>query len=189
MRPLSLPGQIVLGFIAGTVWSMLHPALGLEAFTTAWIAPLGTLFLNLLKLVAVPLVVASLVEGIATVGNLGRLSRLGMRTMAYYLASTIVAVLIGIGIATALRPGAVISPEQQATFRQQFERSLAERQATAAEVQQKSPLQVLVELVPDNVFATAQDNRRMLSLIILALSCSCSPAWDSRRKVWRSSWG
>jgi Na+/H+-dicarboxylate symporter len=82
MRRIPLPAKILLGFLAGALWGVLHPAMGLEEFTAAWIAPLGTLFLNLLKLVALPLVVVSLLEGIATVGSLSRLSRLGGLTLA-----------------------------------------------------------------------------------------------------------
>lgn len=165
----SLPLQIGLGFVLGTVWSFLHPAVGLEAFTAAWIAPLGTLFLNLLKLVALPLVVVSLLEGMATAGNLSRLSRLGARTLLYYLASTVVAIAIGIAVAFLLRPGAAVSAEQQQNLRRQYEQLLAQRRATAEELEQKSPLQALVDVVPDNAFAPLQDNRRMLQVIVVTL--------------------
>jgi Na+/H+-dicarboxylate symporter len=165
----SLPLQIGLGFVLGTVWSFLHPAVGLEAFTAAWIAPLGTLFLNLLKLVALPLVVVSLLEGVATAGNLSRLSRLGARTLLYYLASTVVAIAIGIAVAFLLRPGAAVSAEQQQNLRRQYEQLLAQRRATAEELEQKSPLQALVDVVPDNAFAPLQDNRRMLQVIVVTL--------------------
>jgi proton glutamate symport protein len=166
MRRIPLPAKILLGFLAGALWGLLHPAMGLEEFTAAWIAPLGTLFLNLLKLVALPLVVVSLLEGIATVGSLSRLSRLGGLTLGYYLLSTVVAILIGIGVASALRPGALVSPEQRARLQEQFQRSLAERQKLAEQLQHRSPLQSLVELVPENLLQAAQDNRRMLQVIV-----------------------
>ncbi|MCS7177206.1 MAG: dicarboxylate/amino acid:cation symporter [Candidatus Kapabacteria bacterium] len=168
-RRLSLPLQIVLGFVAGTAWSLLQPVLGLEAFTTAWIAPLGTLFLNLLKLLALPLVVASLLEGVAGVGSLARLSRLGGRTVAYYLASTVAAILVGIGVASVVRPGTLASVEQRERLQERYEQALAERRSVAEELQQKSPLQVVVEFVPENFLASAQDNRRMLQVILATL--------------------
>ncbi len=162
---LSLPLQIVLGFGAGTLWGLLQAPLGVEAFTTAWIAPLGRLFLNMLKLIALPLVVTSLLEGIATVGSLSRLSRLGARAVAYYVSTTCIAVLIGIGVSTVLQPGKMVSAEQRALFQQQYEHSLKERELP----QPKSPLQALVDLMPENFLAAAQDNQRMLQVIVATL--------------------
>ncbi len=169
MPRLSTPWKILIGFVAGMAWSLLQEPLNLSGFTAAWVAPLGKLLLTLLKFIALPLVVVSLLQGIAAVGNLSRLSRLGMRTVGYYLLSTFAAVLTGIGMATLLRPGAAISAEQQVAFRQQYEQFLAERQSTAEELQRKSPLQILVELFPDNFLAAAQDNQRMLQVILATL--------------------
>lgn len=163
----SLPVQIVLGFGAGTLWGLLQVPLGVEAFTAAWIAPLGRLFLNMLKLIALPLVVTSLLDGIATVGSLSRLSRLGLRAVAYYVTTTLIAALLGIGVATLLQPGGAISAEQRAMFQQRYEQLLQKR--SPADTTPRSPLEALVELMPENFLAAAQDNQRMLQVIVATL--------------------
>ncbi|MFN2315844.1 MAG: dicarboxylate/amino acid:cation symporter, partial [Gemmatimonadales bacterium] len=97
--------QIVTGLVAGLLFGILAAAQGWGAFTANWIAPFGTIFLNALKLIAVPLVLTSLIAGVASLSDVKKLSRIGGRTIAIYIATTTLAVTIGLVVVNTLRPG------------------------------------------------------------------------------------
>ena len=84
--------QILLGLLLGGVYGVVAARLGWGGFTADWVAPFGTIFLNALKLIAVPLVLASLITGVASLGDLRTLGRIGGKTVGLYLATTAIAV-------------------------------------------------------------------------------------------------
>ena len=86
--------QIIIGLVAGTIYGIIAAANGWTRFTSDWIAPWGTIFMNLLKLIAVPLVIGSLITGVASLSNLTRLSRIGGKTIGIYVMTTAVAVTL-----------------------------------------------------------------------------------------------
>lgn len=102
---LTLPVRIVIGMAAGVAYAILSSHLGWSRFNLDWIAPFGDIFINLLKLIAVPLVLFSIITGVAGMGEVTRLGRLGLRTVAIYLATTIIAVAVGLLVVNLLRPG------------------------------------------------------------------------------------
>ncbi|MFN3876425.1 MAG: dicarboxylate/amino acid:cation symporter, partial [Flavobacteriales bacterium] len=101
----SLPLRILIGLAAGIAWAMLGSGMGWSRFTLDWIAPFGDIFLNLLKLIAIPLVLFSIISGVAALGDVARLGRTGLRMLALYLGTTVVAISVGLVLVNAIRPG------------------------------------------------------------------------------------
>lgn len=90
---------------------------GLEKFTYDWIQPWGTIFLNLLKLIAVPLIFISLVKGISSLTNITRLSRMGIKTVTIYLVTTVFAVTVGLVLVNIIQPGNTFPEEKSLATR------------------------------------------------------------------------
>ncbi len=88
------------------IYGVTAAAAGWVDFTSDWIAPVGMIFVNLLKLIAVPLVLASLVCGVASLSDLRKLSRIGGKTIAIYVTTTAIAVSIGLILVNVVKPGA-----------------------------------------------------------------------------------
>lgn len=162
---LSLPLHwlILAGMLAGIFFGLLAVILGWHQFTADWIKPWGTIFINLLKLIAIPLIVVSLITGISGLGNVSSLSRIGLKTMLFYLATTVVAVTLGLTLANLIAPGAFLSPEKSAEFQSRF------AQTAILTPEARGPLQFVVELVPDNIFSALTQNTRMLQVIFFSV--------------------
>ena len=111
---LKLHWQIIIGLIAGTLFGIAAAVNQWGAFTNDWITPFGTLFVNLLKLIAMPLVFASLVTGVASLADVKKLSRMGGKTIAIYLGTTVVSITIGLVVVNLLQPGNSIPREVSA---------------------------------------------------------------------------
>lgn len=169
MRKMALHWQILIGMALGIIWGFLASYLGLVTFTSNWIKPFGTIFINLLKLIAVPLVLVSLIKGIATLTDVSKLSRIGSKSILIYLGTTLIAVVIGLLFVNVLRPGDSFSAEKRNEFRQQYAETASARTQDAAQLQQQGPLQFLVDIVPGNIFGALTDNSQMLQIIFFAL--------------------
>jgi proton glutamate symport protein len=161
--------QILLALAAGVGFGVLAVQLGWTGGTKRWISPFGTIFINLLKFVAVPLVLTSLVGGVASLSDLRRLSSMGGKTIAIYLATTAVAIVIGLGVVNVLRPGKQIPASMRERLMLDYQGEAATKSGVADVVRQRGPLQPLVDAVPDNFFGAAADNRNMLQMVIAAL--------------------
>jgi len=105
MKKIPLHWKIILGLILGIIWAVVGGYLGWSNFTGQWIAPFGRIFINLLKLIAVPLVFFSIIGGIIQLGKPANLGRLGGKTMAIYLLTTLFAISIGLVIVNVFKPG------------------------------------------------------------------------------------
>lgn len=169
MKKLALHWQILIGMALGVLWGMLASSLGLVDFTTDWVKPFGTIFINLLKLIAVPLVLVSLITGVSSLSDVSRLSRIGSKTIGIYLATTVVAVVLGLGLVNVFEPGKAFSVEKREEFNQQFAAATTEKSSDAAAVEQQGPLQPLIDIVPDNIFGSLTNNGAMLQVIFFAL--------------------
>ncbi len=122
MKRIPLHWQIIMGLVAGIVWALLSSYMGWSKFTLDWINPFGKIFINLLKLIAVPLVLFSIISGIAgLVDDTSKLGRLGIKTLVAYLATTFFAVAIGLTIVNLVQPGSFASEEQRTRNRLQYE--------------------------------------------------------------------
>lgn len=157
---------IALGF--GLIYGVLATLAGWGEFTADWVAPFGTIFLRLLLLIAVPLVLASLITGIASLADLQKLSRIGGKTIAIYVGTTFVALVIGLGVVNILEPGTSIPDSLRARLQETYQTDVADREMAAQEARDRGPLDPLVDMVPENILAAATQNRAMLSVVFVA---------------------
>ena len=161
--------QIILGLLLGLAFGVVAAVLGWGAFVTDWVKPFGTIFITALKLIAVPLVLASLITGVASLADLRKLSRIGGKTIGIYLLTTAVAVTIGVLLADVVRPGDTFSAELRDGLVSAFGDDASARAESAAAVQDRGPLQFLVDAVSDNAFRSFSDNGSMLQVVVIAI--------------------
>ena len=161
--------QIILGLILGLAFGVVAAINGWGGFVDDWIAPFGTIFITALKLIAVPLVLASLITGVASLADLRKLSRIGGKTIGIYLMTTAIAVTIGVLLADIVQPGATFSPELRDGLVEAFGDDAETRTASAAAVADRGPLQFLVDAVSDNAFASFSNNGSMLQVVVIAI--------------------
>ena len=170
MRKLALHWQILLGIFFGVLFGLLFSQFDWgKQLVIDWIKPLGTIFINSLKLIAVPLILASLVKGVSDLKNIAQLSSMGGRTIGMYLLTTLTAVTIGLTIVNIIQPGNTLSDETRKELLSAYASDAAAKQSLAVAQQEAGPLQALVDLVPSNIFAAMQDNGNMLQVIFFAI--------------------
>ncbi len=112
MRKLPLHWKIVIAMILGIIWALISGQLGWNKFTNDWINPFGVIFINILKFIAVPLVLFSIITGVASFGDPRKLGKLGAKTLLLYLGTTVIAVSIGLTLVNAIKPGKVSNEEK-----------------------------------------------------------------------------
>ena len=161
--------QILIGLLLGLVYGVFAASAGWTEFTSDWVAPVGTIFLNLLKLIAVPLILASLVVGVASLRDLKKLSRIGGKTLGMYLLTTTIALIIGLVLVNTLQPGKTVTKETQTRLEQTYQEEVEQSQKMAAGAKDRGPLQPLVDMVPTNFFGSASDNANMLQVVFVAI--------------------
>ena len=169
MKNLALHWKIIIGMTLGVIFGLLAITIGWDQFTSDWIKPFGTIFINLLKLIAVPLVFASLIKGVASLSDISKLSRIGSKTVALYLTSTVIAVTIGLLIVNTIQPGKYFSEEKRIEFKEKFATKTEAKMEAAAQVNGQGPLQFMVDIVPQNFINAATDNSNMLQVIFFAI--------------------
>ena len=157
---------MLLGVICGAVFTKFENG---NAFILDWVKPFGTIFINALKLIAMPLIISSLIKGVSDLKDISRLSLMGGRTIGIYLITTIIAVSIGLIIVNTIRPGNSISESTRLDLIAAYETDAGEKQAVAKKQKESGPLQALVDLVPDNIFKATTENVNMLQVIFFAL--------------------
>ena len=161
--------QIIIGLVLGLAFGIFAAAQGWGGFVADWIAPFGTIFINALKLIAVPLVLASLVTGVASLSDLRKLSRIGGKTIAIYLGTTAVAVTLGLILVNLVQPGQFVPADMAADMQATYAEDASARQESAAAADARGPLQILVDIVPGNFFSSVADNGNMLQVVFVAL--------------------
>ena len=167
---MQLHWKIMIGLVLGAIYGILSAVNGWNGFTSDFISPFGTIFLNLLKLIAVPLVVSSLITGVASLSDTRKLSRIGWKTIALYISTTAVAVSIGLILVNLLEPGNAIPESYQESLSSEYFNTAADKQEAAASIQQnRGPLQPLEDMVPGNIFSAASNNRNMLQVVFISL--------------------
>lgn len=169
MKKIALHWQIIIGLCLGLIYGIVSVQNGYGEFTSDWISPFGTIFINLLKLIAMPLVLASLVTGVASLSDVKKLSRIGGKTIAIYLSTTAFAVTIGLLSVNLLNPGDKIPNEMQNRLQSIYEKDASKKAVTVQKVKDRGPLQPIVDMVPDNFFDSASSNRNMLQVVFVAI--------------------
>jgi Na+/H+-dicarboxylate symporter len=161
--------QIIIGLVLGLIFGVIAAAMGGGGFVANWVAPFGTIFLNLLKLIAVPLILVSLITGVASLSDIRKLSRIGGKTIAIYLSTTVVALVIGLTLVNLIRPGDGVPEEMKVRLQAMYEGDVEQRQTAAAAAATRGPLQPLVDMVPENAFGAMAGNQNMLQVVFFAL--------------------
>ena len=169
MKKLPLHLQIIIGLVLGLAYGILSSVSGWSSFTSDWIAPFGTIFINLLKLIAVPLVLCSLITGVASLSDLKKLSRIGGKTIAIYLFTTTIAVTLGLVLVNTMPPGNQVPEDMKIQLQETYRDKAESRAGSAQEVKERGPLQPIVDMVPSNVFQSATSNRNMLQIVFVAI--------------------
>lgn len=172
MRKLALHWQILIGMVAGIIFGIVMTGFSWGAdFVNDWIYPIGKVFVNLLKLIAIPLIIASLIKGISDLKDISKFGQIGGRTIGIYLLTTVIAITIGLAAVNIIRPGKNIAPETVERLKEKFkDNKSVQAKIDGAQSQQKSgPLDFLVNMVPDNLFKAAGDNRNMLQVIFFVI--------------------
>jgi Na+/H+-dicarboxylate symporter len=170
MKKLSLHWQILIGMFMGVFFALLMVQFDFgKSFISDWIKPFGTIFINALKLIAVPLILASLIKGVSDLKDISRLSKMGGRTIGLYITTTLLAVTTGLVAVNTLQPGTSISEETREELVLAYADNAAEKKMAADAQKDAGPLQALVDLVPSNIFKATTDNRNMLQVIFFAI--------------------
>ncbi|MCP5502186.1 MAG: dicarboxylate/amino acid:cation symporter [Leptospiraceae bacterium] len=156
--------------LIGPALGLVLSYLGYSSLSNNWIKPFGDIFINLLKLIAIPLVLVSVTNAIASFrDDPQNLTRKGLKTLGIYMFTTISAVSIGLLIANVTKPGSKVSPEIKILLREKFEKKYEEKAKTAEEVKKQSPIQPIVDMFPSNIFSSLADTKNMLQVITFAI--------------------
>lgn len=213
MKNLPLHIKIIIGLVAGIIWAFISSYLGWNEFTINWIDPFGAIFIKLLKFIAVPLVLFSIIGGVSSLSDMSKLGRLGAKTLGLYLLTTVIAVGIGLVLVNLIKPGTFTDEAQRVKNRISYEKwvqdtpgvpepkdgrhfltdpeyrsiveevtstkeleaideknaSVEDKMAAAEKTKETSPLQFLVDIVPDNIVLAISDNGSMLQVIFFAI--------------------
>ena len=162
MKNIALHWKIIIGMILGIVFGLIANKFGLHKFTSDWIKPWGIIFVNLLKLIAVPLVFASLIKGVSSLSDISRLSRIGSKTILLYLFSTVLSVTIGLFLVNSFNPGDSFSEEKKTELRTKYSSKAGMKINDARIVENNGPLQFVVDIVPSNIIDASSKNKNML---------------------------
>ena len=168
MKKLALHWKILIGMALGVVIGLLAVLAGFGPFVQDWIKPFGTIFINLLKLIAVPLILVSLIDGISNLTDLSKLSRIGGKTIGFYIFSTVLAITIGLLLVNLVEPGSFLPEDKREELRALYAEDANMKMETATSVENEGPLRILVDIVPDNIFGAFSSNRNMLQVIFFA---------------------
>ena len=172
MKSLALHWKILIGMLLGVTFGfvMLEVQGGAD-FVANWIKPLGTVFVKLLKLIAVPLILASLIKGISDLKDISKFASIGLKTIIIYVITTVIAISIGLVLVNTFNPGDGVSGETISKLTQTYagNSGVQGKIAEASRQQAGRPLDFLVDMVPDNAFSALSNNKLMLQVIFLAM--------------------
>tara|TARA_B110000090_G_scaffold160543_1_gene176939 strand:- start:3595 stop:4920 length:1326 start_codon:yes stop_codon:yes gene_type:complete len=184
MKKLALHWKILIGMVLGIVFGFLMNSVdGGKGFVIDWIKPFGTIFINLLKLIAVPLILASLIKGISDLKDISKIKKMGMRTIVIYVLTTVVAIVIGLGIVNVVKPGEGMSADTIDKIKTKYENSagVVDKLTKATAQNDAGPLQALVDIFPSNIFQSFV-SASMLQIIFFALFVGISLLLISEKK-------
>lgn len=170
MKNLALHWKILIGIGIGIIIGILSLQFsGGKELVIDWVKPFGTIFINLLKLIAIPLIVVSLIKGISDLQDISKLSKMGFKTFMIYVSTTIIAVTVGLTVVNLIKPGKFISEDTRTEMLASFEGSAIEKVQQAKDVKDSGPLQPLVDIVPENLVFAASNNSNMLQIIFFVI--------------------
>lgn len=165
LRKMPLYLSIIISMILGIIFGIFASNNGYNLFVIDWISPLGKIFINLLKLIAVPLIITSLIAGISEIQDISKLSRMGFKMLSLYILTTIIAISIGLVSVNTLSPGNAFPIEKRMELQEKYSSKIISN----IEQSNSSPLQFLVDIVPENIFGAFSNNSNMLQVIFFSL--------------------
>ena len=172
MRKLELHWRILIGMVLGIVFGFIMTGFfSGKDFVLDWIQPIGTIFVKLLKLIAIPLIIASLIKGISDLKDISKFRNIGLRTIGIYIITTVVAITIGLLLVNVLKPGDGISGDTVAKLTETYasDTAVTSKLEEASRQKDSSPLQFLVDMVPDNALQAMSNNALMLQVIFFTI--------------------
>ena len=170
MKKIALHWQILIGMLAGVAVGvgLSYTSFGADLISD-WVKPFGTIFINALKLIAMPLILGSLIKGVSDLKDISKLSTIGSRTIGIYLCTTVLAVILGLVLVNTIQPGKNIKEETREELLAAYQEDASEKRAAAQQQRETGPLQPVIDLVPDNIFKATTNNRNMLQVIFFAV--------------------
>ena len=156
MKKLALHWKILIGMALGILFALL-----LTNFSWGpkligdWVKPFGTIFINSLKLIAIPLILAALIKGVSDLRDISSLSKMGLRTILTYVLTTVIAVSIGLATVSIIKPGTSISEDTRNELVEAYGGDAEAKRQDAIKQKDAGPLQALIDLVPSNIFSAA----------------------------------
>ena len=182
MKRLALHWQIIIGLALGLIYGIIATNLGWGSFTSDWIAPFGTIFINLLKLIAMPLVLSSLITGVASLSDIKKLSRIGGKTIGIYIGTTALAVTLGLISVNLIKPGDKVPEKMKEKLQVTYQKDASNKANTVQEVKDRGPLQPLVDIIASNFLNSASSNRNMLQVVFMAIFIGIGPIQIPKEK-------
>ncbi len=157
---------MLIGVLFGLIMSQVSFG---KSLIVDYVKPFGTIFINSLKLIAIPLILASLIKGISDLKDISKLSMLGSRTIALYLMTTVIAVSIGLTVVNIVKPGKSINNETRIDLLKAYGDDIESKRELADNQKETEPLKPLIDLVPDNIFLSLTENKNMLQVIFFSI--------------------
>ena len=157
---------MLIGVLFGLIMSQMSFG---KSLIVDYVKPFGTIFINSLKLIAIPLILASLIKGISDLKDISKLSMLGSRTIALYLMTTVIAVSIGLTVVNIIKPGKSINNETRIDLLKAYGDDIESKRELADNQKETEPLKPLIDLVPDNIFLSLTENKNMLQVIFFSI--------------------
>ncbi|MEP2935403.1 MAG: dicarboxylate/amino acid:cation symporter [Gilvibacter sp.] len=186
MKKMALHWKILIGMLLGLIGGFIMTTFDAgPGIVNDWIKPLGTIFVKALKLIAIPLILASLIKGISDLKDISKFRNIGLRTIVTYVATTVIAISIGLILVNTLGPGEGISQETITELTSTYKDSegVQKKLADAASQQESGPLQFLEDMVPDNAFKALSENGLMLQVIMFAIFLGISMLLIGEKKA------
>ena len=166
LKKLQLHSKVLIGLLAGVLFGVIAGQCGFSGFVSSYIKPIGSGFIKLISMVVIPLVFASLLVGTSSLSDVRKLGRIGAKTMAYFLCTTIIALCIGLLLANTLRPGVGLSEQAQEKLKQSSPEETTTPFDTAYE--KLTIIEILLNIIPTNPIKAFVEGR-MLQIIFFAL--------------------
>lgn len=185
MKKIPLHIKILSGILIGALFGLGSVIFHFGSFLSLWIKPIGVIFINLLKVMAVPLVFVSLVSGISSLRDINTFKRIGLRTVLIYVTTTVIAVVLGLFVVNLIEPGKALSQTKRDEIKAKYAENISKKTSDAKEQikNQSNPMQFFVDMFPTNIFKSASDNTQMLPVIVFAMIFGIAMVLTPEEKV------
>ena len=172
MKKLALHWKIMIGMILGIIFGIIMTQISWgKEFVQDWVEPFGTIFVKMLKLIAVPLILASLIKGISDLKDISKFKNMGLRTLVIYVLTTVIAISIGLALVNTFKPGEGIDQVTITKLKETYSsnKKIQSRIKEAGNQKESRPLQFVIDMVPDNAVKAMSNNKLMLQVIFFAI--------------------